>query len=77
MDDIYQQIWNSNRHEFLVSSRDTNGAWLDPDADILLDEQIKAFGRKDLDLAKKPLFYRVNHSKYELHPIGRESRLLK
>lgn len=66
--DIYQQIWNSDRHRFLVSPRHNNGNWLDPEADILLDEQIKAFGRQDLDLAQKPLFYRVNEAKLETIP---------
>ena len=63
MNDIYQQIWNSDRHKLLVSPRDRDGSWLDPEADILLDEQVKAFGRHDLDLARKPLFYRVNEAK--------------
>jgi poly(U)-specific endoribonuclease len=53
---IYQQIWNSDRHKFSVSPRDNNGGWLNPDANILLDEQVKASGRQDLDLASKPLF---------------------
>ena len=65
MNDIYQQIWNSDSHKFLVSPRDSEGKWLYPDADILLDEQIKAFGRRDLDLAQKPLFYRVNETKFK------------
>ncbi|MEL6928549.1 MAG: hypothetical protein AAFO95_07935 [Cyanobacteria bacterium J06600_6] len=65
MNNIYQQIWNSDRHKFLVSPRDNTGAWLDADADILLDEQVKAFGRADLDLAKCPLFYRVNQAKFD------------
>ena len=64
MNNIYQQIWNNDRHKFLVSPRDKTGQWLDPDADILLDEQVQAFGRQDLDLAKKPLFYRVNQAKF-------------
>ena len=63
MNDIYQQIWNSDRHKLLVSPRDPNGNWCDPEADILLDEQVQAFGRRDLDLAKKPLFYHVNEEK--------------
>ena len=63
MNDIYQQIWNSDRHKLLVSPRNANGKWIDPNADILLDEQVAAFGRRDLDLARKPLFYRVNEDK--------------
>lgn len=63
MNDIYQQIWNGDRHKFLVSPRDRNGKWLDSEADILLNEQLKASGRKDLDLASQPLFHRVNEAK--------------
>ena len=63
MKDIYQQIWNSDRHKFLVSPRNTDGTWLDSNADILLDEQVAAFGRHDLDLARKPLFHRVDENK--------------
>ena len=64
MSNIYQEIWNSDRHKFLVSPRDENGGWLDPQADILLDEQVKAFGKQDLDLARKPLFYQVNEDRF-------------
>ena len=55
MSNIYQQIWNSDRHKFLVSPRDKNGGWLDPHADILLDEQVRAFNKYDLDLANQLL----------------------
>ncbi|MCC0175387.1 hypothetical protein I4641_00130 [Waterburya agarophytonicola K14] len=68
MTDIYQQIWNCDRHKFLVSPRDLNGQWIDPNADILLDEQIAASRRQDLDLARKPLFYRVNEEKLNTIP---------
>ena len=68
MNNIYQQIWNSDRHKLLVSPRDRYGDWFNPQADILLDEQVKAFGRSDLDLAKKPLFYRVNQAKLDAMP---------
>lgn len=68
MRDIYQRIWNSDRHKFLVSPRNSQGKWLDPNADILLDEQVAAFGRSDLDLATKPLFYRVNQEKLSTLP---------
>lgn len=63
MNDIYQQIWNSDHNKLLVSPRDNDGSWCDPEADILLDEQVQAFGKRDLDLATKPLFYRVNDEK--------------
>ncbi|MEL6496095.1 MAG: hypothetical protein AAFQ41_13385 [Cyanobacteria bacterium J06623_7] len=65
MNNIYQQIWNCDRHKFLVSPRNEAGGWLDPEADILLDEQVKAFGSRDLDLTQKPLFYRVDESKFQ------------
>ena len=76
MKDIYQHIWNCDRHKFIVSPRDLDGQWLDPQADILLDEQVAAFGRQDflkdtakhIDLARKPLFYRVNEDKLNSIP---------
>ena len=68
MNNIYQQIWNSDRHKFLVSPRNRTGEWVDPHADIFLDEQVKAFGRADLDLAKHPLFERVNSQKFNNSP---------
>ena len=71
MNDIYQQIWNSDKHRLTVSPRGDREIWLDPEADILLDEQIQAFGRRDLDLAKKPLFQRVNEAKIETIPTYR------
>ena len=71
MNDIYQEIWNSDRYKLSVSPRGDRGTWLDPEADILLDEQIEAFGRSDLDLAKKPLFRRVNEAKIKTIPTYR------
>ena len=68
MNDIYQQIWNSDRHKLSVSPRSDRQKWLEPAADILLDEQVKAFGRRDLDLAKKPLFRKVNEAKIQTIP---------
>jgi len=68
MTDIYQQIWNSDRHKFLVSHRDRQGEWLDPKAEILIDEQVAAFGRRDLDLAKSPLFALVDETKFQTIP---------
>jgi len=65
---IYQQIWNSDRHKFLVSPRNGTGEWLDSKAEILLDEQVKAFGRADLDLARQPLFYHVERQKFDRSP---------
>lgn len=70
MNDIYQQIWNGDEHRLTVSPR-SDRDWLDPEADILLDEQIQAFGRRDLDLAKKPLFQRVNEAKIQAVPTYR------
>ena len=71
VNDIYQQIWDNDRHKLSVSPRGERGEWLDPEADILLDEQIQAFGRRDLDLAKKPLFRRVNEAKIQTIPTYR------
>jgi poly(U)-specific endoribonuclease len=39
------------------------GEWEDETADILLDEQIRASGKRQIDLATQPLFYHVNEEK--------------
>lgn len=64
---IYQQLWNSDNSRFSVSSRDRDGKWSNGNADILLNEQVAASRRRDLDLAKEPLFYRVNDKKLRMN----------
>ncbi|NET04829.1 MAG: endoribonuclease [Symploca sp. SIO2B6] len=61
--DIYQQIWESDENQFSVSARNSSGDWEDKNADILLDEQVKASGKPGIDLATRPLFYKVNEDK--------------
>lgn len=61
--DIYQQIWESDENQFSVSARNSSGDWENKNADILLDEQVKASGRRGIDLATRPLFYKVNEEK--------------
>ncbi|NRB06484.1 MAG: lamin tail domain-containing protein [Richelia sp.] len=61
--EIYQRIWNNDENKFSVSPRNEKGEWEDENADILLDEQVKAGGKREIDLATRPLFYRVNESK--------------
>ncbi|NEO97920.1 MAG: endoribonuclease [Symploca sp. SIO2E9] len=61
--DIYQQIWESDQNQFSVSPRNSSGDWEDKDADILLDEQVKASGKRSIDLATRPLFHKVNEDK--------------
>lgn len=60
---IYQTIWNSDENRFSVSARKASGEWEDENADILLDEQAKASGKRNIDLATNPLFHRVNEEK--------------
>ena len=62
-DNIYQIIWENDENQFSVSPRNSNGEWENPNADILLDEQVKANGSREIDLATRPLFYRVNEEK--------------
>lgn len=62
-DNIYQILWENDENQFSVSPRNSNGEWENPNADILLDEQVKANGSREIDLATKPLFYRVNEEK--------------
>ncbi|MFP5271765.1 lamin tail domain-containing protein [Coleofasciculus sp.] len=62
-DNIYQLIWESDENQFSVSPRNRSGEWENPDADILLDEQVKAAGKREIDLATHPLFHKVNEAK--------------
>ena len=62
-DNIYQVLWENDENQFSVSPRDRNGEWENPNADILLDEQVKASGSREIDLATRPLFYQVNEEK--------------
>lgn len=66
---VYQSIWNSDDHRFSVSARLKNGNWVDPDADILLDEQVRAKGNRQIDLATNPLFHHVDFEKLEQNPL--------
>jgi poly(U)-specific endoribonuclease len=63
MDNIYQLIWDNDENQFSVSGRQPSGEWHDETADILLDEQVRASGKRQIDLATQPLFYRVNEEK--------------
>ncbi|MEM7554270.1 MAG: lamin tail domain-containing protein [Cyanobacteria bacterium P01_A01_bin.84] len=62
-DNIYQILWDKDQNQFSVSPRNSSGEWEDPNADILLDEQVKADGNREIDLATKPLFKGVNEEK--------------
>ena len=62
-DNIYQLIWENDENQFSVSPRNSSGDWEDTQADILLDEQQKAAGKREIDLATHPLFHRVNEAK--------------
>lgn|GEM_PF-798290 len=62
-DNIYQILWENDENQFSVSPRNSNGEWENPNADILLDEQVKANGNREIDLATRPLFYQVNEEK--------------
>lgn len=59
---IYDQIWKADVSRFSVSVRGADGNWVDPDADILLDHQVKAAGDQWTDLAVRPLFNKVEES---------------
>ena len=63
MDHLYQNIWNEDEHFLTVSGRDNAGLWSNEDADILLDEQVRASGSRQIDLATRPLFHQVNEAK--------------
>ncbi len=57
---IYNHIWESDSNGCTVSTLDTNGEPLNPNADVVLRESVKAYGKRSVDLATTPLFYRVD-----------------
>lgn len=61
---IYQELWDLDlqHNGCSVSARKSDGQWVDPSADILVDEQVET---KSADLAPKPLFAHVNPDKIE------------
>ncbi|MBW4501997.1 MAG: lamin tail domain-containing protein [Scytonema hyalinum WJT4-NPBG1] len=61
---IYDQIWKADKNSFSVSVRNAEGNWVNPDADILLDHQVKAAGDPWSDLAIRPLFNKVKESRF-------------
>ncbi len=62
-DNVFQRIWDSDENQLSVSRRTKTGEWVDPEADILLDEQVRASGERAIDLATRPLFHKVNEGK--------------
>ena len=62
-ENVFQRIWESDENQLSVSRRTKTGEWENPEADILLDEQVKASGERAIDLAMRPLFHKVNESK--------------
>nr|WP_269208407.1 hypothetical protein [Richelia intracellularis] len=56
-------MWDNDENGFSVSPCSDKGRSEDKNADILLDEQVKANGRREIDLATPPLFHRVNKIK--------------
>jgi len=60
-DEFYEELWNLDQQNngATASARSINGGWINPDADILVDEQYEAAG-KNMDVAPNPLFYAVN-----------------
>lgn len=60
---IYKKLWDNDENRFSVSRKTSSGDYTNPKADILLDEQVRANGKRQIDLAQFPLFEKVNRSK--------------
>ena len=60
---VYKELWHRDENAFSVSGRSSDGQWVNENADILLDEQVRASGRRNRDLAAQPLFAYVNEDK--------------
>lgn len=63
MADIYDDLWAADENGCTVSARGADGKWLDPKADVLLDVQRRANGKRNIDAATNPLFAQVNEAK--------------
>jgi len=65
---IYQELWDLDikpeNNGCTVTSRDSDGQWLDPNADIKLDEQ-KELSSKSADNAPNPLIAEFNKAKLD------------
>ena len=72
---IYQELWDLDlkNNGCTVSARKSTGEWVDPDADILVDEQVET---TKPDLAPDPLFAHVNPDKISGHTYQAFIRLL-
>lgn len=62
---IYNRIWNADENGFVVTSIGADGMPVNSNADIVLNEQIRASGRRAVDLATQPLFNFVKETKFE------------
>lgn len=73
---IYNEIWKADENKFSVSRKKEDGTYENENADILLDEQIKADGHREVDLAKNPLIHKVNLEKLKNENIELFVKLL-
>lgn len=64
---IYQNLWDIDQENngCKVATRLANGSWSIADADIKLDQQVKSSGRRNIDLATRPLFNEVKSSVFD------------
>ncbi|MBB1287379.1 hypothetical protein HRH25_23585 [Flavisolibacter sp. BT320] len=60
---IYQALWSADENGFSVSGKNRDNEFINPTADILLDEQVRASGKRETNLAANPLFAKVNLKK--------------
>ncbi len=65
MPDIYETIWNNAASHVSVSRRGTDGAWIGPEADVLLDEGARAEDVTSAGALERPLFARVNEALFD------------
>lgn len=71
MGDIYSEIWANDDQKFTVAARLESGEWSNPNADLKIDDQVKADGRRNQDFATSPLIQGLNESKLD-HPEYRQ-----
>ncbi len=75
---IFQELWKIDQRQngCSVSLKNDQGSWINPDADVLMDEQVKSGGTANKDLAEKPLFHKVSQNKLDLPTYKKFMKLL-
>lgn len=74
---IYQELWDlDQQHNGCVVATRDGGRWDPEEADVYLDQQVQASGRRHIDLATRPLFHDIREGVLERDTYRRFISLL-